>query len=53
MTESAISALLPVLALRGIRKQFGGIAVLDDVQLKLYPGEVHALMGQNLSLIHI
>lgn len=47
MADSATSAPLPVLALRGIRKQFGGIAVLDDVQLELYPGEVHALMGQN------
>ncbi len=47
MTESAISAPLPVLALRGIHKQFGGIAVLDDVQLGCAPGEVHALMGQN------
>ncbi len=37
----------PVLALRGIHKQFGGIPVLRDVRLDLYPGEIHALMGQN------
>jgi monosaccharide-transporting ATPase len=41
------SSVTPVLELRGIHKQFGGISVLNDVQLKLYPGEVHALMGQN------
>ncbi len=37
----------PVLELRGIHKQFGGIAVLRDVQLTLRAGEIHALMGQN------
>ena len=45
MTER--TTLAPVLELRGIHKQFGGIPVLNDVQLRLYPGEVHALMGQN------
>lgn len=37
----------PVLQLTGIHKQFAGIPVLRDVQLNLYPGEIHALMGQN------
>ena len=37
----------PVLELSGIHKEFAGISVLRDVQLKLYPGEIHALMGQN------
>lgn len=37
----------PVLALRGIVKQFTGVRALDDVQLTLRGGEVHALMGQN------
>ena len=37
----------PVLELAGIHKEFAGISVLRDVQLKLYPGEIHALMGQN------
>ncbi len=37
----------PVLELAGIHKQFAGIAVLEDVRLRLYPGEIHALMGQN------
>ncbi|CAM3376648.1 sugar ABC transporter ATP-binding protein [Paracidovorax anthurii] len=37
----------PVLELAGIHKLFSGIPVLRDVQLRLYPGEIHALMGQN------
>ncbi|ROZ77695.1 sugar ABC transporter ATP-binding protein [Ramlibacter sp. WS9] len=36
-----------VLELSGIGKQFAGTQVLRDVKLRLYPGEVHALMGQN------
>ena len=40
-------AAAPVLQLSGIHKQFSGITVLRDVQLNLYPGEIHALMGQN------
>ncbi|WP_043115394.1 sugar ABC transporter ATP-binding protein, partial [Pseudacidovorax intermedius] len=37
----------PVLELSGIGKRFGSVPVLQDVQLRLYPGEIHALMGQN------
>ncbi|MBF9266700.1 ATP-binding cassette domain-containing protein, partial [Paracidovorax cattleyae] len=37
----------PVLELAGIRKHFAGVPVLQDVQLRLYAGEIHALMGQN------
>jgi monosaccharide-transporting ATPase len=35
------------LQLRGIHKRFAGVAALDDVQLCLRAGEIHALMGQN------
>jgi galactofuranose transport system ATP-binding protein len=37
----------PVLALTGIHKSFPGVKALTDVSLRLFPGEVHALMGQN------
>lgn len=37
----------PVLELAGIHKQFAGVPALHDVHLRLYPGEIHALMGQN------
>lgn len=35
------------LALKNISKEFPGVKALDDVQLNLYKGEVHALMGEN------
>ncbi len=44
---AAAATAAPVLELAGIRKQFAGVPVLQDVQLRLYPGEIHALMGQN------
>jgi len=37
----------PLLELSGIDKQFAGVSALRDVQLRLFPGEIHALMGQN------
>lgn len=37
----------PVLEMRGISKTFNGLRVLKDVSLKVYAGEVHALMGEN------
>ncbi|WP_144549223.1 sugar ABC transporter ATP-binding protein [Bacillus sp. X1(2014)] len=36
-----------VLELRGITKTFPGVKALDNVQFKLKPGEIHALMGEN------
>lgn len=33
--------------MRGIRKAFHGVPALKDVSLTIYPGEVHALMGEN------
>ncbi|WP_369188236.1 sugar ABC transporter ATP-binding protein [Streptomyces sp. R08] len=35
------------LRVRGVTKSFGGAAALKGVDLDLYPGEVHALMGMN------
>ncbi|WP_020654494.1 sugar ABC transporter ATP-binding protein [Massilia niastensis] len=37
----------PVLEVTGIHKQFPGVKALSDAGLRLYPGEVHTLMGQN------
>ena len=37
----------PVLQLSGVEMRFGRTPVLQDAQLRLFPGEVHALMGQN------
>lgn len=35
------------LELRGVSKSFPGVKALDNVQLALRPGTVHALMGEN------
>lgn len=36
-----------ILEMNGISKTFPGVKALDNVQLKVRPGEVHALMGEN------
>ncbi|MCL3777140.1 MULTISPECIES: sugar ABC transporter ATP-binding protein [unclassified Actinomyces] len=37
----------PVVEMTGITITFPGVRALDDVDVTLYPGEVHALMGEN------
>jgi rhamnose transport system ATP-binding protein len=37
----------PMIELAGITKQFGAVQALRGVDLSLYPGEVHALVGEN------
>src|SRR3954447_17008899 len=37
----------PILQLRGVNKSFGAVQVLHDVDLKIYPGQVTALVGDN------
>jgi rhamnose transport system ATP-binding protein len=39
--------VIPVLEMRHISKRFDATQALDDVSLDLYPGEVHALLGEN------
>jgi monosaccharide-transporting ATPase len=38
---------MPVLEVAGIHMQFPGVKALTDAGLRLFPGEVHTLMGQN------
>jgi len=47
MSVEPESTQAPVLEMRGIRKSFPGVHVLDNVSLTVRPGEVHALMGEN------
>lgn len=37
----------PVLALKDVRKQFGGLVVSDNVTMNVVPGELHAVIGPN------
>lgn len=37
----------PILEMRGITKRFPGVVANDNVNLTIYPGEVHALLGEN------
>jgi len=37
----------PLLQMTGIHKRFPGVNALTNVDFRLYPGEVHTLMGEN------
>lgn len=37
----------PVIEMRGITKRFGDVVANENVNLSLYPGEIHALLGEN------
>lgn len=37
----------PLLHIKGITKTFGGTKALDHVDLEIYAGEIHALLGEN------
>lgn len=37
----------PIVEFRHIRKEFPGVCALDDVSMKIWPGEVHCLLGEN------
>jgi monosaccharide-transporting ATPase len=37
----------PILQMTGIHKAFAAVKALDNVDFRLWPGEVHALLGEN------
>ena len=47
VTDPVASTPPALLGMSGIAKAFGRVRVLDDVDLRLLPGEVHALLGEN------
>ncbi|MBB5753746.1 sugar ABC transporter ATP-binding protein [Prosthecomicrobium pneumaticum] len=47
LRPAAEAAAAPALEMRGIGKRFPGVIALEDVDLVLAPGKVHALMGEN------
>ena len=49
MTEQAqtMSAEAPLLALKGVSKNFGAVHALDRVDFEVHAGEVVGLMGDN------
>ena len=47
MVRSKTSARVAVLEMAHVAKAFGGVQALVDAGLVLYPGEVHALLGEN------
>lgn len=41
------AAAAPVIELRGITVELPGVRALDALDFRLFPGEVHAVMGEN------
>ncbi|CED92156.1 MAG: sugar ABC transporter ATP-binding protein [Actinomyces succiniciruminis] len=46
-TQDVRGAPTPIVEMSGITVTFPGVKALDDVDFRLFPGEVHALMGEN------
>jgi ABC-type uncharacterized transport system ATPase subunit len=42
-----MTASSPVVALRGITKRFSGVLACDRIDLDVYAGEIHTLLGEN------
>ena len=45
--NAAVRDFSALLAMRGVAKRFGGVQALQGVDFDLYPGEIHALLGEN------
>ena len=37
----------PLVAVRGLRKRYGGVVAVDDMNLVVRPRDVHAVVGEN------
>ena len=47
MSRPAAPVRTPICSLTGITKSYGGVRALTGIDLDLYPGEVHAIVGGN------
>ena len=47
MIQGNNGLVMPVMQLTGITKHFGGLAANEHVDFTLFPGEIHALVGEN------
>jgi ribose transport system ATP-binding protein len=46
-TKIATASLKPRLQMRGVSKRFGATLALEKVDFSVFPGEIHALVGEN------
>ncbi|MDD3699401.1 MAG: ATP-binding cassette domain-containing protein, partial [Atribacterota bacterium] len=37
----------PLISLKNVSKSFPGIQALNDISLDIFPGEIHAVLGEN------
>ena len=42
-----VAGMQPILRLAGVTKEFAGVTALADVSVDIFPGEVHAILGEN------
>jgi simple sugar transport system ATP-binding protein len=47
VAEATNTSTVPSVSVRGLTKRFGTLTANDAVDFDLYPGEVHALLGEN------
>src|SRR6201993_1302607 len=46
-TKGGLNSQQPILEVRKISKSFPGVRALNNVDLRIWPGEIYALMGEN------
>jgi len=47
MGRSGLAERVPAVELKGITKTFPGVVANDDINLAVYPGQIHAIVGEN------